>query len=310
MSEGKAARVADEIRARVRRELGITVSVGVSFNKVFAKLGSDYKKPDATTLISLRNFRALIYPMPAGEMLYVGAHTGAKLREMGILTIGDLADADCGLLHQRLGKNGLMLRRFARGEDTSPVLPMEEDEPIKSVGNSTTPPHDVETMEDLKCIVYLLADSVGARLRQQGLCCGTVSVSARFADLSWASCQGPVRPATNLSGELAEAALKLFQRRFAGRLPLRSVGLCGSALLPEHAPVQLDLLGEQARRESAEALERTLDDLRLRFGRQVIRRGVILKDAAFAAIDPRDDAAPQTIAFAHNAAQPLRCEAK
>ena len=141
--------IANEIRERVKSELGITVSVGVSFNKIFAKLGSDYKKPDAVTVISKDNFRDIVWPLPCGDLLMVGRATAAKLNSYGIKTIGELANTDEKFLKTVLGKNGQTLRDYANGLDISPVRRADEASDVKSVGNSTTTPRDLVDNDDV-----------------------------------------------------------------------------------------------------------------------------------------------------------------
>ena len=169
-------RIAHEIRLRVKRELGITVSVGVSFNKIFAKLGSDMKKPDAVTVIPVDSFREKVWPLPVGDLLFVGPATRRKLADMNVRTIGDLARFDAECLRGRLGKPGLVLKAYAAGLDRSPVMPADARMAIQSVGNSATPPHDLQTPADVRCLCYLLAESVAARLRQEGLRARCVSL--------------------------------------------------------------------------------------------------------------------------------------
>lgn len=289
--------IAEQIRIRAKETLGITVSIGVSFNKVFAKLGSDYKKPDAVTMISERNFRELVWPLPTSELLYVGSATAHKLGEIGVRTIGQLAALPESVAQGRLGKNGLMLKAFAMGRDDAEVLPTGAEGVVKSVGNSTTTPHDIETFEDAKRIYYLLVESVAARLREQGFRTRCVSISARTADLQVAGCQRALKQTTNLTSELARASVQLFEEHFMGRLPLRSVGVCCSDLTPEDAPTQIDMFGVDARRERLHALDVAVDGLRQRFGHQALQRGIVLADPAFARINPRIEAGPQGVAF-------------
>lgn len=282
-------RVADELRERIKKELGITVSIGVAENKVFAKLASDLRKPDYTTVISAKNYKELAWPLPVGDLLFCGPHTTRKLRDFGIRTIGDLAQADPQALLSRLGKNGLMLRAFARGEDTSRVLRSDKSTIIKSIGNSTTTPHDIATIDDVKSVYYLLAESVGARLREQGFRCKRVSISVRQTDLRTFSCQRMLHKDTNLTDDIANAALSLFYEHFSDKLPLRSVGLSCSALTGEDVPVQLDLLGDNERDVKREQLDRALDGLRKRYGHQVVQRGVVLADKDFSRINPKEE---------------------
>ena len=290
-------RIAHEIRNRIKRELGITVSVGVSFNKVFAKLGSDLKKPDAVTVIPPDAFQEKVWGLPVGELLFVGPATRRKLGEMNVRTIGDLARMDAGLLRGRLGKPGLTLKAYASGLDTSPVMPAQANAVIKSVGNSTTPPHDLQNTDDARCLYYLLAESVAARLRQEGLRAKCVAISARDTELVTRSCQQTLDRATNLSGEIARAALQLFQERFALGFPYRSIGLSCSALSPQDEPVQLDFMGDEAQRMKNERLENAIDGLRRRFGHQIVRRAVVLTDRQYATVNPVEDHTVHPVPF-------------
>ena len=284
-------RIAQEIRQMVKSELGITVSIGVSFNKVFAKLGSDYKKPDAVTVISEDNYRQLVWPLPVSELIYVGPRTTAKLIKLNITTIGQLANADISILEQRFGKNGVMLKVFAMGLDRSLVRPVDEEEMVKSVGNSTTPPHDICSVHEGKAIVYLLVESVAERLRTLGFKAKLVSVFARGTDLFTRGCQITLQAATDGTAQIAEAAIGLFMERFARELPFRSMGVSCGRLVPADAPVQLDLFGDAEKRLRAENLDRALDSLRYRYGHTVIRRGIVLEDREYARVNP----ASQTI---------------
>ena len=290
-------RIAHEIRLRVKRELGITVSVGVSFNKVFAKLGSDMKKPDAVTVISQDSFRDMVWPLPVGDLLFVGPATRRKLADMNVRTIGDLARFDAECLRSRLGKPGLMLNAYAAGLDRSPVMWADLRRAIQSVGNSATPPHDLENPADARCLYYLLAESVAARLRQEGLRARCVSISARNTELVTRSCQQMLPRATSLTGEIAQAAMRLFDGRFSDGFPYRSAGLSCSALTPDDAPAQLDFLGDEARRIKTERLESAIDGLRRRFGHQIVRRAVVLTDGQYAQINPKEEHTVHPVPF-------------
>lgn len=282
-------RVAEEIRCRIREELGITVSVGVADNKILAKLGSDMKKPDAVTALPPDSFREKIWDLPVQELLYVGPSTTRKLARLGITTIGGLARCDSGVLQSLLGKNGLTLKAYANGQDRTPVMPVDYRSCIKSVGNSTTPPHDLTGPDDARCIYYLLAESVAARLREGGFRARCVSISARTTDLITRSHQVMLGRPTNLTDEIARAALALFAERFSGGFPYRSVGLSCSMLSPDDEPIQLDFMGDEARRIRKERLERSIDALRSRYGHQIVQRGVVLRDKGYAQINPVED---------------------
>ncbi len=282
-------RVAHEIRTRIKEQLGITVSVGVSYNKVFAKLGSDMKKPDAVTVITPENYQAKVWPLPVEDLLYVGRSTRKKLADLNVTTIGDLATFDTQLIDWKFGKNGLALRLFANGQDRSPVMHVDYTMAIKSVGNSTTMPYDLADVEDARCIYYLLAESVAARLREGGFRARCVSISARNTTLITNSCQRTLQRATNLTDEIATMAMQLFAERFIRGFPYRSVGISCSMLSPDTDPVQLDLLGDEAKRLRKETLERSMDDLRRRYGHQIVQRGVVLGNPKFAQINPKED---------------------
>jgi len=199
--KGDGFHIAQEISSRMKKELGITVSVGVSFNKIFAKLGSDYKKPDAITTMYEDEFQRKAWCLPVSDLLYVGNATNKKLYSMGIRTIGDLAKSDETLLVRKLGKMGSILWAFANGYDESPVKLENTSAPVKSVGNSTTTPRDMETDEDVKIVLYILAESVAARLRENGFRCRTVEISVRDKELFHFSKQVKLQNASNITKE-------------------------------------------------------------------------------------------------------------
>lgn len=285
----QGALLADALRERVKRELGISVSIGVADNKIFAKLGSDFKKPDGTTAIYPETFREKIWPLPARDLLYIGPSTAKKLAKAGICTIGDLARAEGAFLQSLLGKNGLLLQAFALGLDVSPVMPVTASAAIKSIGNSTTPPRDLKTPEDAKCVYYLLAESVAARLRQHGFRACCVSISARSTALFTNGCQALLPVATDLTSEIAETAYRLFTQHFSRCLPLRSVGLSCSRLVPASEPMQLCFSDDPVERMKKERLDRAIDDLRRRYGHNIVQRGAVLSDPVMAALKPKED---------------------
>lgn len=273
---GGGEQIADEIRARIRRELGVTVSVGVSFNKVFAKLGSDLKKPDATTVISQENFRRKIWHLPADDLLYVGGSTARKLRKYSILTIGDLARADRHFLRTILGAAGEKLWLFANGLDRSPVMRMGAQEEVKSIGNSTTAPRDLVSDRDFKITLYALSECVARRLRSHGLVCNTVRVQVRDTSLITRERQGKTAVPTCSSEAIFHRAYELFRESHPPER-VRAMGITACALEPARA-VQLSFLPEIAAAQRREGLEFVLDDLRTKYGGDIIRRGVMLMD--------------------------------
>ncbi|MBR1534262.1 MAG: DNA polymerase IV, partial [Ruminococcus sp.] len=203
--------IAHEIRERIKSELGITVSIGVSFNKIFAKLGSDYKKPDAVTVISRENFREIVWPLPAEDILYVGRSTKKKLNRLGVYTIGDLAAFPLPALRSNFGKWGDVLYTFSNGYDNSPVMHADESSAIKSIGNSTTTVRDLENDEDVKMIFMVLCDSVCRRLREQGAKAGVVAISVRDKELYSFTRQKKLFSATDITEEVLDTAMSLFR---------------------------------------------------------------------------------------------------
>ncbi|MEA4929903.1 MAG: DNA polymerase IV [Candidatus Limiplasma sp.] len=229
-------RIANIIRNRVREELGLTISVGVSFKKIFAKLGSDLKKPDATTVIRKDDFREKVWPLPVSELLYVGRQTTKKYADINIRTIGDLARFDAECLRRKFGKTADMLQSYARGVDMTPVMSVSESMAIKSIGNSTTAPSDIENRDDALCIVTILAECVAMRLREHGFRSRNISIAVRnvikYTDgnnrtttsLDWHSCQHMLATSTNLAVDIIREAMKLFDERYARMYPFRGLG--------------------------------------------------------------------------------------
>lgn len=292
---GGGKKIADEIRGRIKRELGVTVSVGVSFNKVFAKLGSDLKKPDATTVISRENFKSTVWTLPAEDLLFVGRSTKRRLNTLGVFTIGDLANADGDLLLRFLGKNGIMLQNFALGRDNAPVLRNEAAYPVKSVGNSTTAPRDIKTEREAQIVFAVLCESVAVRLRAEGKKCTTVRISVRSSDLSWYSKQCRVE-ATFSEREIYRAAVGLYRESFKGGA-VRSLGVCGADLCPERDEQISIFDGETVGRARLEVLEKTTDTIRSRFGKYAIRRGLMLEDVSLSGFCPYDEHTVHPIAL-------------
>ena len=271
-------RIAQEISARIRRELGITVSIGVSWNKIYAKLGSDYKKPDAITVFDRDNYQKLIYPLPVSDLLYVGRRTDKKLEKYGIRTIGELAGADPVYLQNWFGKIGLMLSVFARGEDRTPVNDFGVEAPIKSIGNSTTTPRDLVNNEDVRLVLYLLSESVSERLRQNHFEGQVVSVYVRDNDLWGFHQQKKLAAPTNISGEIENAAFSIFQRLYRWEKPIRSIGISVGDLKPENQPRQLSLFVDEGRRERQKRADRMVSLIRSRYGYAAVQRGIMHED--------------------------------
>lgn len=266
--------LADAVRERVKREIGITISVGVSFCRAFAKLGSDYKKPDATTVFDRENYRSLVWPLPVSDLLFAGRKTTEALSRIGIHTIGALAACDEGLVHDLLGESGLQLLRYARGEDDSPVRSYYDKEPPKSVGNGMTFRRDIVGESEIRSGVSALCDSVASRLRGEGLKCLVVQVQIKDPNFKTTQKQCTLRHSTWLCQELSETALKLIRQSYGFSRPIRALTVTASSLVPkDEIHEQLDIFGESESSEKQEALEGAIDGIRKKFGKGVIHLG-------------------------------------
>ncbi len=278
---GDGATIAERIRREVKEEIGITVSVGVSFNKVFAKLGSDYKKPDAVTVISRADVAGIVYPLPVEDMLFVGKQTAKVLSACNIRTIGDLAAASPAFLQSKFGKAGEMLSRYARGEDDGPVASMYEKNEVKSVSNGMTFRRDLTTLDEVRIGLGSLAEEVAYRLRRKKLKCTTVAVTVKDTYLKSYSRQKPVSPATDLAKEIAEAALSLIAADVSRDKPIRLLTVAATGLLRDGEAIeQMGFFDDEKneRREKTERLETTLDAIRERFGLDSVQMGSVLKN--------------------------------
>lgn len=295
-----ARRLAETIRRRVFEELGITVSIGVASNKVFAKLGSDIKKPDAVTVVSPDNFKEVAWPLPAGDLIYVGRATQKKLARYGIFTIGDLANASASFLKAQLGKCGLMLHAFANGLDVAPVLYTVDQPPVKSVGNGITTPRDLVNDEDVYLTIYMLTESVAARLREHGMRARTAQLCVRDTDLSSFVRQAKLDHPSNIASEIAHACMQLFAANYTWQTPIRSLSVTAADLVPYTDPEQLTLFDNEISRRRAEAAEQAVDDIRRRFGYRAIGRALFLKDASIGLLAPKEDHTIHPVGYLQN----------
>ena len=263
---GDPVAIADELRRRVREELGLSISVGVSFNKIFAKLGSDYKKPDATTLISPENWQEIVWPLPVGAMLFVGRSAQRTLAQYGVETIGQLAACRPEMLEKLLGKLGRQMHEYANGLDRSPVRPQAEREPVKSVGNGTTFPHDLTRWEEVRAGLAALSDSVAMRLRRQGLYCSGVQVTIKDSSFCSISRQKRLESPTRLMKDIQRAAIELTRSAWRAPTPIRMLTVTALHITESAESFeQLDLLGagravSDARQEKLESAVRAIRD--------------------------------------------------
>lgn len=272
---GSGRKIADELRAKAKKELGLTISAGVSFNKIFAKMGSDYKKPDATTLITRENFKDLLWPLPVKDMMYVGKATAQRMARFGIHTVGQLACADRELMQKYFGKTGLQAKAFAQGMDSAPVAEDSFHVLPKSIGNSVTCPYDLTTEEQVKTVLFMLCDSVSTRLRRHGLKCSTLSLSLRKTTLEVRSRQKKLLCQTQISTDLFAASMALYRMMKEPGEALRGVGIQATSLISA-TDMQIPLFGPLAETAKREKLEETVDALREKFGRGIIGGGLYL----------------------------------
>lgn len=285
---GTGVEIAEQIRAAVKNELGLTVSIGVSFNKTFAKLASEFKKPDAVSEIPKAKFRTIVWRLPVNDLLYVGKSTAETLKKHGLHTIGDVANCDEEELVHLLGKRGRQLRICARGEECEPVRAHEDKADLKSIGNSSTLPHDVTSREEIKRWLYVLAESVAARLRDADVGrASTVHIVVKNHRLEEVTCQKKVKP-TMLCSEIATAAYELFCAQYPHGAPVHMIGITVSGF--DYHVQQLsfgDATGEDegyARRDRAELAVLTL---RKKYGYSMVQRGIVMEDGALNGLDIR-----------------------
>ena len=271
---GSGELIANTLRERIKYELGLTISVGVSFCKVFAKLGSDMKKPDAVTVIPKDSFRDIIWDLPVSDMLGVGRSTEKFLSSYGIHTIGQLANAYPDLMQRKLGKNGMVLLAFANGEDRSKVAPQDYEPPMKSIGHGITTMQDLENNAEVWNIMLALTQDIGHKLRVYNKNAAGVAIYIRYivdkqiAGKQW-QCQLPVR--THSAAIIAKEAYRLFERSYGWEYPIRSVTVRAINLCSQDLPEQLQFFSDAATVERKEKLETAIEDIRRRFGKYSIQ---------------------------------------
>jgi DNA polymerase-4 len=300
---GNVRMIAEEISERMKAELGVTVSIGIGWDKITAKFGSDYRKPDAITHITRENYRDIFWGAPVRDLLYVGRATERKLHAAGILTIGELAHTSDAYLQNVFGKIGFVLRAFARGEDATPVKPLSPESvnvqrTVKSYGNSLTAPHDIVTAHDAKALIYLLSESVAHRLREGGHRGTVVSIAVRDGEeLTYYSRQTKLAAPTALTSVIAETAWALVAANqvFCEENPVRGLHVRISGLVPAQINRQLSLLDNDA----LEDLDFTIDDLRRRFGNTCILRGIEMVDDSLHGLDIKGEHTIHPVGFFH-----------
>lgn len=275
---GDGETIANELRHRIRKELGLTISVGVSFNKSFAKLGSDLKKPDAVTCIPVEDFRNIVWPLPVSDLFGVGHETAARLHRYGVDTIGQLATAYLPMVEGCLGKNGRRLYEDANGRNADPVLPSAAEIPLKSIGHGTTTRRDMETPEQVKTVMLSLCEEIGHRLLSLHKRAGGVAVSLRDRTLQNKQYQCRLPRPTDSYSVIAAEAYRLVMAKHRFEKPLRSVSVTAIELLSDTVPCQLDFFTDDASLKRKERLDRLMDGINGRYGAGKIRYGVLLRD--------------------------------
>ncbi|MEA4853409.1 MAG: DNA polymerase IV [Christensenella sp.] len=273
MDMERGRKTADEIRAVITRELGITASVGVSYNKIFAKLGSDMKKPNATTVVPQERFREMIWNLPAGDLLYVGKSTQKKLERRGINTIGDIARCDMGVLRRMLGKWGEILWNNANGYNADEVASSDEAREIKSIGNSTTTPRDLVSVNDVRQALTALSENVAMRLKKYQRRAACIQISLRFHTLERMTRQRMLSEPTDLSIDILQAAMGLFSSNCDLSVPIRSIGVRASELI-DLRERQMDFFIDQKKIQA----ERAMETIRARFGKDALIRASVLAE--------------------------------
>lgn len=272
--KGSPMAIAQEISERIKFELGITASIGVADNKITAKLGSDYKKPDGTTVFSRENFKQRVWTLPANTLLYVGKRASDRLNRLGVRTIGELAACDPAFLHSILGKNGDLLLRYARGEDDEPVRSFYAEREVKSVGNSMTFAHNLLGADECRMGITALCDNVGRRLRKRGMVCQTVQLGIRDPEFHNRSRQVTLERPTNSTRTLIDLSMQLLLGHWPMDKPVRLLSVTAANLLPENQSCEqlslFDAAEDIQKRDRQHKLDQTVDALRQKFGDQSV----------------------------------------
>ena len=283
---GTGEEIAEKIRQTVKNELGLTVSIGVSFNKVFAKLGSDYKKPDAVTVINSENYKKIVWGLPVENLLFVGNSTRQKLNKLNIKTIGDLALAESDFISKKFGKWGETLQIFAKGEDDSEVLLDEENSEIKSVGNSITSYRDLTSTDDIKIVLTILSESVSARVNEYKV--GkpdTLTLFVRDSDLISFTRQTKLKYPSCLAEDYEKVAFKLFSANVKGKYSIRSLGVSVSGFNKGEEQISFDSLNYDKKSKLSDAVS----DIKNKYGNESLLKGIVLKDKKFMREDPKSE---------------------
>lgn len=266
--------IATQINMRIKKELGITNSVGVSWNKIFAKLGSDYKKPDAITVFMPEHME-IIRSIPVQDLLYVGANNRKRLNDIGIFNIGHLADAPENILISRLGKMGITFKKYAMGLDDEPVMPDNYEREVKSIGNSTTTAVNLCNNEEVKRVFYELSEYVAYRMKKKAVKGKTIEITIRTKDMENISRHRRFEQYTNIADEIALKAYELFKENYHFHKSVRSLGIRMTDLVNVSEPEQLTLFTDEDNRKKHRNMDEAVDSIREKFGYDIIKRGIM-----------------------------------
>ena len=262
--------IAEQIRNTVKNELGLTVSVGSSFNKVFAKLGSDMKKPDATTVITQEDFRQKVWPLPVSDLLYVGRSTTKRLSLHGIHTIGALANTDPAFLQHTFGVGGLTIWRYANGQDSARVMHKNHAAPAKSIGRGATCRSDLETEDEIWLVILQLCQDISHSLIVNGLSATGVLIAIKDKNLAVHQYQAILTVPSQNAMVIARKARMLFREKHVFSLSVRAVSIRAINLIPQNTPWQTDMFSDSAHIEKGETLAETIAGIRNKFGKSSI----------------------------------------
>lgn len=284
---GTGEEIAHMIRTTVQTELGITVSVGVSFNKVFAKLGSDLKKPNAVTIIDKKSFKKIVWPLPADYLMGVGRKTMRILNSMYIKTIGDIAKESPERLQKNLGKSGLQLWEYANGLEKSPISDCDFSSPVKSIGHGITTPTDLKNNDEAWHLIFALSETIGKKLRSNRLAASGIQISIRDNNFKNREFQCVLPTPTQSSLAISRQAFALFSNKYDWTNDVRSISVRAINLVPFGTPYQLDIWGSAQQINKLEAIENTMDKLQYRFGSNVVNYAMIMYDRGHYAFDEK-----------------------
>ncbi len=273
---GSGQAIAEELRQRVKDELGLTISVGVSFTKVFAKLGSDMKKPDATTVISPSNYKQKIWSLPANDMIMIGRRTYAKLQSMGINSIGDLANTNVELLRTKFGINGQKMYDNANGINQDEVRLYYQPHIPKSIGNSTTLPQDIKSIDQVAAVLTALSEMVAIRMRKYNFCAAGIGVGIRYNDLTGVGKQVKMDSTTSTASEIRDAALQLFLAINVRDLPIRALSVSTFDLREQEQQSAQMSLFDAPIDDKHSRLDKSIDELRKKYGYNVVQSARVM----------------------------------